>query len=302
MSSSQCQGSKRTLAIDPSHREPPAITDHLNSHSEPPSDDDPPDQAVDDQGHLSDYDPPDQAVDDQDPPVDRDPPDQQADRPLDVATVPPLRVQQAHRRPVMRVPRSRAALIPHMTQNDALYDLAISQCHPEIGKKLHAFMTDHMARHGHLNMIFAYGPLSSFVLPELSRCMDQDGCYEWRWAKDSSGIITICSYTIAAVAHATQERANAHIVTLVSPATPVLVYMPIGSNFIKPGAPLFAISRVNIYNHLLRMANGIPGVYNVYKMHVVAWWLGGSRGLYPDESELTSFDLQVLSPPSTTKC
>ena len=101
--------------------------------------------------------------------------------------------------------------------------------------------------------------------------MDQDGCYEWRWAKDSSGIITICSYTIAAVARATQERANAHLVTLLSPATPVLVYMPIGSNFVKPGAPLFAISRVNIYNHLLRMANGIPGFCIVHNMHVVAW-------------------------------
>jgi len=234
-----------------------------SSNTEPPSGLPPPDQSVDDQDSR-DQAPPDQSTDDQD------------SRDRAVTTVHTIHMQQRHSRPVPHIPRAKAALIPNAPRNDARYIISLNRCHADVKPKLHQFIMNYAKEHGHLNCYFVIGPLSSFNCPRLyipENVIDQDGAYEWCWDKDITGTRTICCPTIAAVAPATQLRSDAHIVTLMSPSTPVLVHCPPGSNHIKPGAPVLAICRVNIYNHLVRMANGIRYQFSV-TLHIIVCWVG----------------------------
>ena len=123
-----------------------------------------------------------------------------------------------------------------------------------------------------LNATFLIGPLSSSQgLPKLFIPPDVvDGDFEWKWQLDITNSRTICSDTIAEVAPATQLRSDVRLVTLLGPATPVVVYCPPGSNYVIPGKRIFARVRVNLFNILMRGAHGTP--YQVLIITVTETW------------------------------
>ena len=132
------------------------------------------------------------------------------------------------------------------------------RCHPDVRLVLHQALCQKQVQTGNLCAFYAYGPIDSFQnLPGLHIPDDVvDGDYEWKWTQDVTHPRTICPPTIAEVAPTTQIRSTARIVTLLGPATPVIVYCPEDSEYIKPGKPVWARSRVNLWNHLLRASHG----------------------------------------------
>jgi len=127
-----------------------------------------------------------------------------------------------------------AGLIPNLSRSDShiKLKLALDNCQPDVAQLLYTLLKQHDAKHGHLNFYYVIAPLSSLQnLPEMTvsgKVLGHDGHFEWRWAKDSvTGIRTICNEDVAKVAPWTQQRSDAHIVTLLSPSTPVIVYCPL---------------------------------------------------------------------------